>query len=421
MGSRTNRSAFVEDQALHQRCSGSEIATIADLNHARVANAGRSSSVIIDAHIPPILNRQIDSMTARIQNFSAGPAILPVEVLEEARENLLSLGNTGIGILEHSHRGSAFLAVYNQTVADCRQLANIPDDYHVLFLQGGASSQFFMIPQNLLQKDQTADYLVTGMWSKKAVEQARRFGNVHTAASSSDRNFCYIPQTANYSAESAYVHFTSNNTIFGTQWEREPEVPQGSTLICDASSDIFSRPIDVRKYGMIYAGAQKNLGPSGVTLVIIHDDLVKQGPLDIPEMLQYRTAAENESAYNTPPTFGIYLMGLVFKWMLKQGGLNEMARLNQDKAAPLYQYLSESTLFRATADPGSRSLMNVTFVTGNDLIDERFIKAAKAAGFDGLKGHRSVGGMRASIYNAFPAAGVTALVDFMRDFEAKNG
>ncbi len=359
-------------------------------------------------------------MTARIHNFSAGPAVLPVEVLEEARENLLSLGNSGIGILEHSHRGSAFLAVYNQTVADCRKLANIPDDYHVLFLQGGASSQFFMIPQNLLQRDQTADYLVTGMWSKKAIEQARRFGKTHTAASSSDRNFCYIPQTATYSEQPAYIHFTSNNTIFGTQFAQDPVVPAGSTLICDASSDIFSRPIDIRKYGLVYAGAQKNLGPSGVTLVIIHDDLVKQGPLDIPEMLQYRTHAENESAYNTPPTFGIYLMGLVFKWMLKRGGLAEMARLNQDKAAPLYEYLGHSNLFRATADAGSRSLMNVTFVTGNEVVDERFIKAAKAAGFDGLKGHRSVGGMRASIYNAFPAAGVQALVDFMQDFETKH-
>lgn len=360
-------------------------------------------------------------MTERIHNFSAGPAVLPVEVLEEARENLLSLGKTGIGILEHSHRGSAFLAVYNQTVADCRKLADIPDDYHILFLQGGASSQFFMVPQNLLAKDQTADYLITGSWSQKAIEQARRFGGTHNAASSKDRNFCYIPQSATYSEKSAYIHFTSNNTIFGTQWASEPQVPRGSTLICDASSDIFSRPIDVCKYGMIYAGAQKNLGPSGVTLVIMHDDLVKKGPTDIPEMLQYRTHAENESAYNTPPTFGIYLMGLVFKWMLKQGGLPEMARLNEAKAAPLYDFLGKSNLFRATADAGSRSLMNVTFVTGNEAVDDRFIKSAKAAGFDGLKGHRSVGGMRASIYNAFPAASVQALVDFMRDFESKNG
>ncbi|MCA9079069.1 MAG: 3-phosphoserine/phosphohydroxythreonine transaminase [Planctomycetaceae bacterium] len=357
-------------------------------------------------------------MSQRIHNFSAGPAVLPVEVLEEARDNLLSLGDSGIGILEHSHRGSAFLAVYNQTVADCRKLANIPDDYHVLFLQGGASSQFFMVPQNLLQQDQTADYLVTGSWSEKAVKQAKRFGHPHVAASSKDRNFCYIPQTAEYSDKPAYVHFTSNNTIFGTQWASEPNNPSGVPLICDASSDIFCRPIDVRKYGLIYAGAQKNLGPSGVTLVIIRDDLVKQGALDIPEMLQYRTHAENESAYNTPPTFGIYLMGLVFQWMLKQGGLSEIQRLNEDKARPLYDFLDQSTLFRPTADDGSRSLMNVTFVTGNETIDKRFIAEAKAAGFDGLKGHRSVGGMRASIYNAFPAAGVEALVSFMRDFEA---
>ncbi|MCA9089863.1 MAG: 3-phosphoserine/phosphohydroxythreonine transaminase [Planctomycetaceae bacterium] len=360
-------------------------------------------------------------MTERIHNFSAGPAVLPVEVLEEAKENLLSLGNSGIGILEHSHRGSAFLAVYNQTVADCRKLAGIPDNYHVLFLQGGASSQFFMVPMNLLSKGQTADYLVTGSWSKKAVEQAQRFGTTHVAASSKDRNFCYIPKDASYSDAPAYVHFTSNNTIFGTQWAADPQVPSGVPLVCDASSDIFSRPIDVQKYGLIYAGAQKNLGPSGVTLVIIRDDLVKAGPLDIPEMLQYRTHAENESAYNTPPTFGIYLMGLVFKWMLKQGGLAEVQKMNEAKAKPLYDFLKQSSMFRGTADPGSESLMNVTFVTGDETLDKRFIAAAKEAGFDGLKGHRSVGGMRASIYNAFPAAGVQALVDFMRNFEASNG
>ncbi|MCA8992276.1 MAG: 3-phosphoserine/phosphohydroxythreonine transaminase [Planctomycetaceae bacterium] len=359
-------------------------------------------------------------MTERIFNFSAGPAVLPVEVLEEAKENLLSLGKTGIGILEHSHRGKAFLAVYNQMVDDCRKVANIPDDYDILFLQGGASSQFFMIPMNLLNADKTGDYVVTGMWAKKAVEQAKRFGNVHIAASSSDKNFSYIPKLTTWSDAPAYVHFTSNNTIFGTQFATEPTAPSGVPLICDASSDIFSRPIDIRKYGLIYAGAQKNLGPSGVTLVIIRKDLVKQGPLDIPEMLQYRTHAENESAYNTPPTFGLYLMGLVFKWMLNKGGLAEIENMNRAKSKVLYDYLDQSTLFRGTADFDSRSHMNVTFVTGNELIDSRFIEAAKAAGFDGLKGHRSVGGMRASIYNAFPAEGVSALVDFMRDFEAKN-
>jgi len=360
-------------------------------------------------------------MTNRIFNFSAGPAVLPVEVLEEARENMLSLGNTGIGVMEHSHRGKAFLGVLAQTEADCRKLANIPDDYRILFLQGGASSQFFMVPMNLLSQGETADYLITGSWSQKAAEQARRFGTVHEAASSKDRNFCYIPQTASYSSRPAYIHYTSNNTIFGTQWAQEPDVPAGSTLICDASSDIYSRPIDVSKYGLIYAGAQKNLGPSGVTLVIIHDDLVKRGALDLPQMLQYRTHAENDSCYNTCPTFGIYFMGLVFKWILKQGGLEAMAQTNQAKADVLYQYLNSSPMFKPTADVDSRSLMNVTFVTGQDELDAKFIKAAQQAGFEGLKGHRSVGGMRASIYNAFPQAGCDELVKFMKDFEKQNG
>lgn len=359
-------------------------------------------------------------MTNRIYNLSAGPAVLPVEVLEEARENMLSLGETGIGIMEHSHRGKAFIGVLAQAEADCRKLANIPDDYRVLFLQGGASSQFFMIPMNFLTPADTADFLVTGSWSQKAVQQARRFGKVHEAASSKDRNFSYIPQGASYSAKPAFIHYTSNNTIFGTQWKKEPEVPAGGTLICDASSDIFSRPIDVTRYGMIYAGAQKNLGPAGVTLVIIHDDLVKRGALDIPEMLQYRTHAENDSCYNTCPTFGIYIMGLVFKWIMKQGGLEAMQTANQIKAEVLYDYLNTSKMFKPTADVDSRSLMNVTFVTGQDELDAKFIKAAQEAGFSGLKGHRSVGGMRASIYNAFPKAGCEALVKFMQQFEREN-
>ncbi len=359
-------------------------------------------------------------MTKRIFNFSAGPAVLPVEVLEEARENMLSLGDTGIGIMEHSHRGKAFIAVLAEVEANCRKLANISDDYSILFVQGGASSQFFTIPMNFLTPDQTADYLVTGVWAKKAIEQAERYGKVHTAASSKDRNFCYIPKTANYTENAAYVHFTSNNTIYGTQWKTEPDVPAGSTLICDASSDIFCRPIDVSKYDLIYAGAQKNLGPSGVTLVIIKKDLVERGSKDIPEMLQYRTHAENESCYNTPPTFGIYFMGLVFKWILKQGGLEAIEAANQAKADVLYRYLDQSKLFRSTADVDSRSLMNIPFVTGNEELDSKFISVATKAGFDGLKGHRSVGGMRASIYNAFPKEGVEELVKFMADFEASN-
>lgn len=358
-------------------------------------------------------------MSNRIFNFSAGPAVLPVEVLEEAKANMLSLGDTGIGIMEHSHRGKAFVAVLHEVEANCRKIANISDDYSIMFLQGGASSQFFMIPANFLSADQTADYLVTGVWAKKAAEQAARYGKVHIAASSKDRNFCYIPKTANYSASPAYIHYASNNTIYGTQWASEPEVPAGSTLICDASSDIFSRPLEISKYGVIYAGAQKNLGPSGVTLVIMRKDLVEKANKDLPEMLQYRTHAENESCYNTPPTFGIYIMGLVFKWILKQGGLQAVEQVNKDKAAVLYQYLDQSSLFKGTADADSRSLMNIPFVTGNEELDSKFISAATKAGFDGLKGHRSVGGMRASIYNAFPKAGVEELVKFMKDFEAK--
>lgn len=356
----------------------------------------------------------------RIFNFSAGPAVLPREVLEEAREGLLDLAGTGIGVMEHSHRGKAFTAVLHQTIADCRKLANIPDNYQVLFLQGGASSQFFMLPMNFLNAGETADYLVTGAWSKKALSDAKRYGNTHVACTSEDRNFCYIPDSITYSDSPKYVHFTSNNTIFGTQFRAEPTPPAGVPLVCDASSDIFSRPLDVSKYGMIYAGAQKNLGPSGCTLVIIRDDLVQAGNSDLPVMLQYRTHAENESCYNTPPTFGIYVMGLVFQWILKRGGLAAMQEHNAHKAGILYDYLDGSSLFSATADVGSRSLMNVPFVTGSADLDKQFLMEATAAGFDGLKGHRSVGGMRASIYNAFPTEGVEELVKFMQDFEARQ-
>lgn len=359
-------------------------------------------------------------MTQRIWNFSAGPAVLPESVLEEARENLLSLGNTGIGILEHSHRGKAFLAVYEETVALCREVGGIPKDYQVLFLQGGASSQFFMIPMNLLSPGKTADYLVTGAWSEKALEEAERFGGTHVACSSQDKNYSYIPKTCTFSPNPVYAHYTSNNTIFGTQWSGLPPVPAGVDLICDASSDIFSRPIDVAKHAMIYAGAQKNLGPSGVTLVIMRDDLVERGSKDLPTMLQYRTHAKNDSMYNTPPTFAIYLVGLVLKWIKRQGGLPAVGEVNRRKAGKLYTYLDQSRLFKGTAATDSRSEMNVTFVTGNADLDAKFCSAATKAGFDGLKGHRSVGGMRASIYNAFPEAGIDALIEFLRKFESEN-
>ena len=357
-------------------------------------------------------------MLKRIYNFSAGPAVLPVPVLEEACENLLSLGDTGIGIMEHSHRGEAFLAEYEAAVALCREVGSIPDDYDVLFLQGGASTQFFQVPMNYLTPDRTADYLVTGSWSEKALAEAKQFGRTHVACSSKERNYCYIPKAHSQSDRPVYVHFTSNNTIFGTQFRAEPEVPEGAFLVCDASSDIYSRPINVRKYGIIYAGAQKNLGPSGVTLVIIRKDLVERGAKDLPTMLQYRTHAASESMYNTPPTFGIYVMKLVFQWIKDQGGLKTIAARNEEKAGRLYRYFDESRLFKPTADADSRSLMNVTFVTGNAELDTQFVAAAKKAGLDGLKGHRSVGGMRASIYNAFPPEGVDALIDAMRKFES---
>jgi len=360
-------------------------------------------------------------MHHRIHNFSAGPATLPVEVLEETMHNLLSLGDTGIGILEHSHRGKAFVEIAEQAEADCRELAGISDDYAVLVLQGGASTQFCMLPMNFLPEGKTADYLVTGSWSKKAIKEAKILGNAHVASSSEDRNFCYIPRESQFSEAPAYVHMTSNNTIFGTQFSQLPDVPAGVPLICDASSDIFSRPIDVNKYGMIYAGAQKNLGPSGLALVIIRKDLLEQGPETLPSMLSYRTHYNAGSMYNTPPTFSIYVMGLVFKWLLKQGGLEGIASQNEKKALPLYNFLDKSSLFKPTADADSRSLMNVTFVTGDADLDAKFIAESKAEGFDGLKGHRSVGGMRASIYNAFPAAGVLDLVRFMQDFETHNG
>jgi phosphoserine aminotransferase len=359
-------------------------------------------------------------MTKRIFNFSAGPAVLPEPVIEEAKANMLSLGDTGVGVMEHSHRGAALTAVFEEAEALCRKIANIPDNYHVLFLQGGASSQFAMIPQNFLADDQTADYLVTGSWSKKAVKEAKLFGNVNIACSSEDTTFNYIPKERTHSDSPRYVHFTSNNTIYGTQFQTEPECPEGAFLVCDASSDIFSRPIDVSKYGIIYAGAQKNLGPSGVTLVIIRDDLVQASKEGLPSMQMYRTHADAKSLYNTPPAFGIYMMKLVFQWILDQGGLTGVTETNQRKAGKLYDFFEQSEMFTATAEKESRSMMNVTFVTGDADLDKDFIAYAKERDLDALKGHRSIGGMRASIYNAFPEAGVDRLIEVMQEFEASH-
>jgi len=357
-------------------------------------------------------------MTRRIWNLSAGPAILPESVLAEAQDSLLSLGDTGVGVCEHSHRGKAFVGVADEAEALCRELAGIPDNYRVLFLQGGASTQFAMIPMNFLTSDATADYINTGAWSKKAIKEARLFGNVNVASTSEETNFSAIPASHSFSDQPCYVHYTSNNTIFGTQFAAEPDgFSDDAFLVCDASSDIFSRPIDVSKYGIIYAGAQKNLGPSGVTLVIIRDDLVEAGNDQLTSMLQYRTHAASDSMFNTPPTFGIYLMMLVFRWIRDNGGLAGMDARNRDKAGRLYDAIDRSSLFHATAVEAARSQMNVTFVTGNADKDAQFIAEATAAGFNALKGHRSVGGMRASIYNAFPTEGVDALIQFMDEFE----
>lgn len=357
-------------------------------------------------------------MADRIFNLSAGPATLPASVLEEAQNALLDFNGTGIGICEHSHRSSHFVGVYDEAEALCRELAGISDDYAVLFLQGGASTQFCTVPMNFLTTDATADYANTGAWSTKAIKEAKRFGNVHECCSSEDANFNYVPADNAFSDSPTYVHFTSNNTIFGTQYRTEPNIPDGAFLVCDASSDIFSRPIDVSKYGIIYCGAQKNLGPSGTTLVIMRKDLLEKANADVPTMLKYNTHVEKQSMFNTPPTFGIFLMGLVFKWVKQQGGLTAMESRNEAQATKLYDFLDASSLFNGAAKEDSRSRMNVTFVTGDADLDKKFIEAATAADFSGLKGHRSVGGMRASIYNAFPDEGVDALVQFMKDYEA---
>lgn len=357
-------------------------------------------------------------MTGRIWNLSAGPAVLPECVLAEAQDSLMSLGDTGVGVCEHSHRGKAFVGVADEAESLCRELAGIPDNYRVLFLQGGASTQFAMIPMNFLSSSTTADYIVTGSWAKKAVKEAKLFGNVNVASTSEGTNFNTIPDSHSFSDQPRYVHYTSNNTIFGTQFATEPAgFSDEAFLVCDASSDIFSRPINVSKYGLIYAGAQKNLGPSGVVLVIIRDDLVEAGNHQLTSMLQYRNHASADSMYNTPPTFGIYLMMLVFRWIRDNGGLAAMGMRNSEKAARLYEAIDRSSLFHATSEKASRSQMNVTFVTGNADKDAQFIKKATAAGFNAIKGHRSVGGMRASIYNAFPSEGVDALIQFMEEFE----
>jgi phosphoserine aminotransferase len=362
-------------------------------------------------------------VTDRIYNFSAGPAVLPLPVLEEVQRDLIALPGVGMSVMEISHRSAPFEAIIGAAEADIRQLASIPDNYKVLFLQGGATTQFSMVPMNLLTGGRTADYIMTGSWATKAVKEAKRVGAVHETGSTADTNYNRIPgdDELEFTPGAAYVHMTANNTIEGTEWHRLPEIPDGVPLVSDASSDIFSGPIDVSKFGLIYAGAQKNLGPSGVTLVIIREDLLERSSKDLHTMLNYSVHAANGSLYNTPPAFGVYVLGLVIKWALAQGGLDGIDALNERKAGKLYGELDRTGFWRPTAQKDSRSLMNVTFRLATEDLEKQFIKEATAAGFDGLKGHRDVGGMRASIYNAFPEQGVDDLVTFMREFERVNG
>jgi phosphoserine aminotransferase len=358
----------------------------------------------------------------RIFNFSAGPAVLPLSVLEEAQRDLISLPGVGMSVLEISHRSKPFDEIIQGAEADIRTLAGIGDDYEVLFLQGGASLQFSMVPMNLLLPGTTADYVVTGVWSQKALKEAKRVGTVSVAATTEADNFTHVPAQGDLTLtdNAAYVHVTSNNTIYGTQWRTLPDAG-GRPLVNDASSDIFSQPIDVARHGLIYAGAQKNLAPAGLTLVIIRKDLLERTPASVPTMLSYKVHAENKSLFNTPPVFAIYVLRLVLQWLRANGGLEAMAEQNARKAGLLYAEIDRSGFYRGHARPDSRSWMNVTFRLPSEDLEKQFVKESTAAGFDGLKGHRSVGGLRASIYNAFPEEGVAALVEFMREFERRNG
>ena len=359
---------------------------------------------------------------SRIYNFSAGPAVLPLPVLEQAQRDLIELPGVGMSILEVSHRSAIFEQVIAKAEGDLRELAGIPANYKVLFLQGGASLQFSMVPMNLLPEGRTADYIITGSWTDKAAKEAKKVGAVNIAATSAADNFGRIPTQSEWTLtpDAAYLHITSNNTIEGTQWHSEPNVGD-VPLITDASSDILSRPIEISKYGLIYAGAQKNLGPAGTTIVIIRGDLLQRSSKSLHTMLNYATHAENGSLYNTPPVFAIYGVGLVLQWLRAQGGLQAIAKVNQRKAAKLYAEIDRTGFYRPTANKDDRSLMNVTFRLPSEALEKQFVKESTTAGFDGLKGHRSVGGMRASIYNAFPEDGIDGLVDFMREFERKNG
>ncbi len=358
---------------------------------------------------------------SRVYNFSAGPAVLPEEVLKSAAEEMFEYGDSGMSVMEMSHRSKAFQQIIGDAEADLRELMNIPENYKVLFLQGGASQQFAMIPMNLM-KNKVADYIVTGQWAKKAYQEASKYGKVNKIATSEDATFSYIPDCTDLpiSEDADYVYICENNTIYGTKYKELPNT-KGKILVSDVSSCFLSEPVDVSKYGIIYGGVQKNIGPAGVVIMIIREDLITDDVLEgTPTMLKYKTHADAGSLYNTPPAYGIYICGKVFKWLKSMGGLEVMKAKNEEKATVLYDFLDESKLFKGTVVAKDRSLMNVPFVTGNDELDAKFVKEAKEAGFENLKGHRSVGGMRASIYNAMPLEGVQKLVEFMKKFEEEN-
>ncbi|NLC19758.1 MAG: 3-phosphoserine/phosphohydroxythreonine transaminase [Clostridiales bacterium] len=357
----------------------------------------------------------------RIYNFSAGPAVLPEEVLKEAAEEMLDYKGSGMSVMEMSHRSKVYEEIIQEAEKDLRELVNIPDNYKVLFLQGGASLQFAMVPVNLM-KNRVADYIITGQWAKKAYEEAKLYGTANAIASSADKTFSYIPDCSDLpiSENADYVYICENNTIYGTKFKKLPNT-KGKTLVADVSSCFLSEPIDVTKYGLLFAGAQKNVGPAGVVIAIIREDLIPEETLPgTPTMMKYKIHAENKSLYNTPPCYGIYICGKVFKWIKNVGGLEAMKAHNEKKAKILYDFLDNSKLFRGTVVKEDRSLMNVPFVTGSEELDAKFVKEAKAAGFENLKGHRTVGGMRASIYNAMPIEGVERLVEFMEKFEREN-
>ncbi len=357
----------------------------------------------------------------RVYNFSAGPAVLPEEVLKEAAAEMLDYNGTGMSVMEMSHRSKAYQEIIDTAEKDLRDLMNIPDNYKVLFLQGGASQQFAMIPMNLM-KNKKAGYIVTGQWAKKAYQEAQIYGEAVKLASSEDKTFSYIPDCSDLpiTDDMDYVYICENNTIYGTKYKKLPNT-KGKNLVADVSSCFLSEPVDVSKYALIYGGVQKNVGPAGVVIVIIREDLITEDTLPgTPTMLKYKIHADNGSLYNTPPAYGIYICGKVFKWLKKMGGLEAMKKKNEEKAQILYDFLDGSKLFKGTVAKEDRSLMNVPFVTGNEELDAKFVKEAKAAGFENLKGHRTVGGMRASIYNAMPIEGVKALVEFMKKFEEEN-